>query len=81
MTKKQDSAPHGREQEIIEGLKVVCKCRNVRRSVLLKHITAGVDTVERLKKTTGAGSGTCKGKECIRKIEELLGEERGTPPK
>ncbi len=68
MTKKQDSAPHDREQETIEGLKVVCKCRNVRRSVLLKHITAGVDTVEKMKKTTGAGSGTCKGKECTGRL-------------
>ena len=77
MKKSQNTARHSREQAIIEGLKVVCKCGNVRKSVLLKHIAAGVDTLEGLKKKTGAGSGTCKGKECIRKIEELLEEVRG----
>lgn len=62
------------EQEIIEGLKVICKCRNIRKSVFLKHIKAGIKTVSELKKATGAGSGTCKGKECTPRIEELLRE-------
>lgn len=74
MTKKEPEIQRSREQDIIEGLKVVCKCRNIRKSVLLKHIRAGITTVEGLKKATGAGSGTCKGKECIGKIEELLRE-------
>ena len=77
MKKRQNPSRHNSEQDIIEGLKVVCKCRNVRKSVLLKHIAAGVDTLEGLKKKTGAGSGTCKGKGCIQKIEELLEETRG----
>jgi NAD(P)H-nitrite reductase large subunit len=65
-----------REQEIIDGLKVICKCRNIRKSVFLKHIRAGVATVEALKKATGAGTGTCKGKECTGKIEELLRKKK-----
>jgi NAD(P)H-nitrite reductase large subunit len=63
-----------REQEIVEGLKVICKCRNIRKSVFQKHIRAGLVTVEELKKATGAGSGACKGKQCTPKIAELFQE-------
>jgi NAD(P)H-nitrite reductase large subunit len=66
---------HGKgskEQQVIEGLKVICKCRNIRKSVFLKHIAAGKKTVDELKKATGAGTGSCKGKTCTPRIEELL---------
>jgi NAD(P)H-nitrite reductase large subunit len=65
-----------KEQEIIDGLKVICKCRNIRKSVFLKRIAAGLTTVEALKKATGAGTGSCKGKTCTPMIEELLKEKR-----
>ncbi len=61
-----------KEQEIVDGLKVICTCRNIRKSVFLKHIRAGLTTVAALKKATGAGAGTCKGKTCTPRIEELL---------
>jgi NAD(P)H-nitrite reductase large subunit len=68
------------EQEIIEGLKPVCICKGIRKSVFLKHIRAGLTTVEALQKATGAGRGSCKGERCTPRIEELIrGEEkRGT---
>jgi NAD(P)H-nitrite reductase large subunit len=66
-----------REQEIIEGLKPVCICRGIRKSVFLKHIRDGLTTVEELQKATGAGRGSCKGERCTPRIEELLrGEQR-----
>ncbi len=63
-----------KEREIIDGLKVICKCRNIRKSVFLKHIKAGMTTMEALKKATGAGTGSCKGKTCTPRIEALLKE-------
>ena len=65
-----------REQEIVDGLKVICTCRNIRKRVFLKHIAAGLTTVAALKKATGAGTGSCKGKTCTPRIEELLKERR-----
>lgn len=65
------------DQEIIEGLKPVCLCKGIRKSVFLKHIRAGIVTVEGLRKATGAGCGSCKGKRCTPRIEELLREESG----
>lgn len=64
------------EQEIIEGMKPVCLCKGIRKSMFLKHIRAGITTLEGLRKATGAGSGSCKGKRCTPKIEELLREEQ-----
>ena len=60
------------EQEIIEGLKTVCKCKGIRKSVFLKLINSGITTVEGLQKATGAGTGSCKGKHCTPRIAELI---------
>lgn len=57
-------------------MKVICACKGIRKSVFLKHIRSGLKTVEELKKATGAGTGSCKGKGCTPRIEELLEQER-----
>jgi NAD(P)H-nitrite reductase large subunit len=61
-----------KEQEIIEGLKPICQCKGIRKSVFLRHIRGGLKTVEELKRATGAGKGSCKGKRCTPRIEELI---------
>ncbi len=60
------------EEQIIDGLKPICLCKGIRKSVFLKHIQAGLRTVEELQKATGAGTGPCKGKRCTPRIEALL---------
>jgi NAD(P)H-nitrite reductase large subunit len=60
------------EQKIIDGLKPICKCKGIKKRTFLKHIRAGITTVQGLKKTTGAGSGSCKGKQCTPLIAGLL---------
>ena len=61
-----------KEQQIIDGLKVICRCKGIKKSVFLKHIKAGLTTAAELKKATGAGAGSCKGKHCTPRIVELL---------
>ncbi len=61
-----------KEQQIIDGLKTVCQCKGIKKSVFLKHIKAGTKTVEALRKATGAGAGSCKGKQCTPRIIEML---------
>jgi NAD(P)H-nitrite reductase large subunit len=63
-----------KEQQIIEGLKVICQCKGIRRSVFLKLINSGLTTVAELQKATGAGTGSCKGKQCTPRIMDLLRE-------
>jgi len=61
-----------KEQQIIDGLKLICQCKGIRKGVFLKHIQAGFNTVPELKKATGAGTGPCNGKRCTPRIAELL---------
>ena len=60
------------EQQIIDGLKPICLCKGIRKSVFLRHIQDGCKTIEELRKATGAGSGPCKGKRCTPRILDLL---------
>ena len=59
-----------KEQQVIDGFKR--RCKGIKKSVFLKHIKTGLKTVGELKKATGAGSGSCKGKHCTPRITELL---------
>lgn len=61
-----------KEEQIIDGLKPICLCKGIKKSVFLNHIKAGLRTVEELKNATGAGRGSCKGKRCTPRIIELL---------
>jgi NAD(P)H-nitrite reductase large subunit len=60
------------DQDIIDGLKPICLCKGIRKSIFLKHIKAGTRTLDELRKATGAGSGPCGGKRCTPRILELL---------
>jgi NAD(P)H-nitrite reductase large subunit len=60
------------EERILDGLKPICVCKGIRKSVFLKQIESGLKTVAELQKATGAGSGPCKGKRCTPRIMELL---------
>ncbi|HUJ17431.1 MAG TPA: (2Fe-2S)-binding protein [Nitrospirota bacterium] len=64
------------EEEILDNLKMICRCKAIRKKVFLKHLQAGASTVAALQKATGAGTGSCKGKECIPRIVELLHERK-----
>jgi len=60
------------EEQILDGLQPVCLCKGIRKKTFIKHIAAGLCTVEELMKVTGAGSGPCGGKRCVPRIIELL---------
>ena len=60
------------EKEIIDGLKVICKCQGIKKRTFLKHIASGVGSVAELQLVTGAGSGDCQGKQCTQRIDDLL---------
>ncbi|KNY26243.1 (2Fe-2S)-binding protein [Pseudobacteroides cellulosolvens] len=59
-------------QEVMDKLTKVCLCKVISRATIKKVITEGADTLEKVKKATGAGSGPCGGKRCSPKIMELL---------
>lgn len=66
-----------REREIIDGLKVVCICKGIRRRAFLPLIAGGNRSLFDLQQATGAGSGPCGGKRCTPRIRELLERHGG----
>ena len=60
------------EKEIIEGLKPICQCQGIKRRAVMRHIRNGADTLKRVQRATGAGSGSCGGEQCAPRIEALL---------
>ncbi len=59
-----------KEDEIIEGLKVVCKCRAVKLRTIRDAIKGGADTLEKVRKKTRANTG-CRNT-CTPWILELI---------
>ncbi|WP_196593212.1 (2Fe-2S)-binding protein [Pectinatus sottacetonis] len=59
-------------QKVLDKMTRVCLCKVINRAAMKKAIAAGADTVEKVKRATGAGSGPCHGRRCTPKIEELL---------
>jgi NAD(P)H-nitrite reductase large subunit len=60
--------------EILDKLTKVCVCKGISRATIKKAIMNGAKTIEEVRKATGAGSGSCGGKRCTPKIEQLLEE-------
>ena len=67
-----ESKPCMDQNCIIDGIKVLCQCQGIKKQTILKHIASGVKTVAEMQRATGAGSGSCRGKQCTPRIEELL---------
>jgi len=60
--------------EMKDKLTKVCLCKGISRATIKQAIENGADTLEKLKKATGAGTGGCGGRRCTPKLEELLRE-------
>lgn len=59
-------------EKIMDKLTKVCICKSIDRAKIKEAIKNGAKTLEEVQKVTGAGSGSCHGKRCTHKIEELL---------
>jgi bacterioferritin-associated ferredoxin len=57
---------------ILEGMKVVCICKGIKKSVFWKVLDSGVQTKEEVNRLTGSGSGGCQGRRCGPRITEML---------
>lgn len=53
--------------------KPVCICKGIKGKTITAAIKKGADTVEKVNRMTGSGSGSCGGKRCSVTITELLG--------
>jgi len=57
---------------ILEGMKVVCICKGIKKSIFWKVLDAGARTKEEINCRTGSGSGSCQGRRCGPRIMEML---------
>ena len=60
------------EEEIKARLKAVCICKGIKMGRICDAIAKGADTVEKVNKVTGSGSGGCGATRCRPVIEELI---------
>jgi bacterioferritin-associated ferredoxin len=70
MNPVSDMSPEPRT--ILEGMKVVCICKGIKKSVFWKVLDTGVRTKEEVNRLTGSGSGGCQGRRCGPRIIEML---------
>ena len=59
---------------VIENLKTICLCKNIKKGTILKAVHGGCHTMDAVNKKLGTGSGDCKGERCGPKIKEMIEE-------
>lgn len=63
---------------VLEGMKVVCICKGIRKSVFWKVLDQGACTKEQVNRLTGSGSGGCQGRRCGPRILDMLRDVLGS---
>lgn len=63
-------------EAILDKITKTCRCTGVTRAKIKAAIKNGADTLEKVQKTTGAGTGSCKGSGCSYIIENLIKESK-----
>lgn len=59
-------------RSVVEGMKVVCICKGIKKRVFWKALDAGICTHEGINRHTGSGSGSCQGRRCGPRILDML---------
>jgi bacterioferritin-associated ferredoxin len=59
-------------RSVVEGMKVVCICKGIKKRAFWKAFDAGICTREDINRQTGSGSGSCQGRRCGPRILEML---------
>lgn len=57
---------------VLEGMKVVCICKGIKKRIFWQALDAGAQTKEEVNHATGSGSGGCQGRRCGPRIMEML---------
>jgi bacterioferritin-associated ferredoxin len=70
---EQDPAePAAEPRTLVEGMKVVCICKGIKKRVFWKALDDGAQTKEEVNRMTGSGNGSCQGRRCGPRILDLL---------
>lgn len=64
-------------EAILDKLTKTCTCKAISRARIKEAIRNGASTIKEVQEATGAGSGSCKGRNCSPRINELLKQLNG----
>lgn len=64
------------DEKIMARLKPGCICLGIKLIQLLDALEAGAKTFEEVAASTGIGQGSCGGKRCRAKVEQLLNRKK-----
>ncbi|KMT21629.1 (2Fe-2S)-binding protein [Clostridium cylindrosporum] len=59
-------------EEVLDKLTKVCVCTGTSRRTIKEAVKKGALTFQDIKAKTGAGSGSCCGRKCREKIEQII---------
>jgi bacterioferritin-associated ferredoxin len=59
-------------RSVIEGMKVVCICKGIKKRVFWKALDEGLCTKVDINRCTGSGSGSCQGRRCGPRILDMI---------
>ena len=59
-------------RSVVEGMKVVCICKGIKKRAFWNALDAGMCTHEDINRHTGSGSGSCQGRRCGPRILDML---------
>lgn len=59
-------------RSLLEGMKVVCICKGIKKRVFWDALDDGAQTKEDVNRVTGSGSGSCQGRRCGPRILDML---------
>jgi bacterioferritin-associated ferredoxin len=62
----------GESRTLLEGMKVVCICKGIKKRVFWKALDEGAQSKDEVNRVTGSGSGGCQGRRCGPRILEML---------
>jgi bacterioferritin-associated ferredoxin len=62
----------GEPRTLLEGMKVVCICKGIKKRVFWKALDEGAQSKDEVNRLTGSGSGGCQGRRCGPRILEML---------
>jgi bacterioferritin-associated ferredoxin len=66
------ASPQIEPRTLLEGMKVVCICKGIKKRMFWKALDDGAQTKDDINRMTGSGSGGCQGRRCGPRILEML---------
>ena len=66
-----DAAEDGQVNPVIQGLKTVCRCNNIKYKTIERAIREGAQSLSQLASRTTATTGQCGGS-CTPEVQEML---------